>query len=122
MIRAEVKDSHGGAGAHVGAGGKVGEANGVRGGGLQLKGGGVFRGEAAKVGSAGWLFSAKTRDTNKEETKSRLQKNKNNKTSRTDSAAASGQKCGQQTALGRRTCARAGRWPGGAMKGASWTG
>lgn len=70
MMRTEVKDSHG---IHVGAGGKVGEANGVTGGGLQLAGGRVFRGGAAKVGSAGRLFSAKTNDINKEETKGRLQ-------------------------------------------------
>lgn len=49
MMRTEVKDSHGRAKGHVGAEGKVGEANGETGEGLQLTGGRVFRGEAAKV-------------------------------------------------------------------------
>lgn len=81
----------------------------------------VFRGGAAKVGSAGRQFSAKTNDTNKEETKGRTNK-KIKQAVHSDRAAASGHKCAQQTALGGHNCARAGRRPGRAMKRASLTG
>lgn len=78
-----------------------------------------FRGGAIKAGSSGWLLRVKTSSTNKEETKERLQPKY---TSHSDSAVASGSKCGQPMALGRHNCASAGRRQGRAVQGTSLTG